>query len=325
MKAAWYKKQGPATVVLHVGELPTPSPKPGEVRVKIHFSGVNAGDIKKRAGWLGFGMPYPLIIPHSDGAGVIDAMGDKVDKERIGQRVWVYGAQSYRQYGTAAEYCVVPASQAVALPDEVSDEIGACLGIPGITAHRAVFADGLVKGKMILVHGMLGAVSSLAAQLAHHGGAKIIGTVRHQADIARVDASFVHYVLALDQPDLAERIRKIAPAGVDRIIEVSLSDNIGLDSEVIANNGTIAAYASRSERPELPFWPMLFSNVTLRMLGSDDFPLQAKQQAAIDLTAAAKEGKLHIPIAKPFSLDDIAEAHNLVEAGSKQRVLIKLN
>src|SRR5438270_7159744 len=133
-----------------------PEPSPGEVRVRVALSGVNPGDTKKRGDWLGYGMPFPRIVPHSDGSGVIDAVGQGVDRSRIGQRVWVYGAQSYSAFGTAAELTVVPAEQAVQLPSELSAEIGACLGIPGITAHRAVFGDGAVAGKTVLVHGVLG-------------------------------------------------------------------------------------------------------------------------------------------------------------------------
>ena len=144
--AAWYERPGPAAEVLEVGEMPDPAPGPGEVRVRVAVSGINPGDTKKRGDWVGYGMPYPRVIPHSDGAGVIDAVGDGVDAARIGERVWVYGAQSYRPFGTAAQLTVVPAEQAVALPDGVSDELGACLGIPGITAHRAVFGDGPVDG-----------------------------------------------------------------------------------------------------------------------------------------------------------------------------------
>src|SRR2546423_9420603 len=157
MRAAWYERPGPAAEVLEVGEMAEPEPRPGEVRVRLALSGVNPGDAKKRGDWLGNRMPFPRIVPHSDGSGVIDAVGQGVDRSRIGQRVWVYGAQSYRPFGTAAQLTVVPAEQAVPLPDEVSDGIGACLGIPGITAHRATFGDGAVAGKPIPVPGGLGA------------------------------------------------------------------------------------------------------------------------------------------------------------------------
>src|SRR3954467_794254 len=183
MRAAWYERTGPAADVLQVGEMAEPEPTPGEVRVRVGFSGVNPGDSKKRGAWLGSRMPFPRIVPHSDGSGVIDAVGQGVDRSRIGQRVWGYGAQSYRPFGTAAQVTVVPSELAVDLPDDVSDEIGACLGIPGITAHRAVFGDGSVAGATVLVHGVLGGVGSLAAQLAAWGGANVIGTVRKRADM----------------------------------------------------------------------------------------------------------------------------------------------
>src|SRR5437763_11688528 len=234
MLAAWYERPGPAAEVLQVGEMAEPEPNPGEVRVRLALSGVNPGDSKKRGDWTGSGIPFPRIVPHSDGSGVIDAVGQGVDPSRIGQRVWVYGAQSYRPFGTAAERTVVPAEQAVELPDEVSDELGACLGIPGITAHRAVFADGSVTGKTILVHGVLGAVGSLAAQLARWGGATVIGTITRERDLALVNPAVAHAV-ALDQPDPVDAIRSNAPDGVARIIEVAFPDNADLDAAVAAN------------------------------------------------------------------------------------------
>jgi NADPH2:quinone reductase len=324
MRAAWYDEQGPANEVLHVGELPAPEPGPGEVRVRMRLSGINPGDTKKRSGWLGNSMAFPRVIPHSDGAGVVDAVGEGVDRGRVGTRVWVWGAQSYRALGTAAQFTVVPADQAVALPEEVSDEIGAALGIPGITAHRAVFGDGTVTDSTVLVHGILGGVGSLAAQLALWGGATVIGTVRRTADLERVDRSSVTHAVALDDTDAVDRIRAHAPGGVDRVVEVSLSDNADLDLAVLTVGGVIAAYASRHDRPELPFWPMLFSNITLRLLGSDDFPTAAKLQAVADLTAAAQQGALSIPVGERLPLDRIAEAHDLVDAGRAGRVLLTI-
>lgn len=240
------------------------------------MSGVNPGDTKKRRGWLGSAIPFPRVIPHSDGAGVVDAVGDGVDSHRSGQRVWVFGAQSYRPFGTAAQFVVIPAWQAVQLPDVVSDELGACLGIPGITAHRAVFGDGAVAGTTVLVHGVLGGVSGLAAQLATWGGASVIGTVRRTSDVPLAAEASAAHIVALDQPDAAGAIRALAPDGVDRIVEVAFSDNVDLDAVVLRNGGVISAYASRQDRPGFPFWPMLFHNITIRLLGSDDFPITAK-------------------------------------------------
>jgi NADPH2:quinone reductase len=323
--AAWYDRQGPAAEVLQVGEMPDPEPGPGEVRVRLRLSGINPGDTKKRAAWQSAPMSYPRIIPHSDGAGVIDAVGEGVDINRVEQRVWTYGAQSYRPFGTAAQMTCVPELQAVPLPDDVSDEIGACLGIPGITAHRAVFSDGAVAGKTILVHGVLGSVSSLAAQLAHWAGASVIGTVVRRGDLDKVDTSAVSHPVALDTTDPVAAIREHAPDGVDRIVDVGFSDNADLDAAVVANEAVIAAYASRADRPEIPFWPLLFANVTLRLLGSDDFSADAKQQAGRDLTAAAQAGALRIPVAPAHLLAEIAAAHDHVDNGPRNgRVLVAI-
>jgi NADPH:quinone reductase len=271
MIAAWYDRPGPAAEVLQVGELPAAEPGPGEVRVRLTLSGANPGDIKKRQAWLGSPMAFPRIVPHSDGAGVIEAAGPGADPARVGRRVWVYGAQSYRPFGTAAQTTVVPEALAVDLPGAVSDEMGACLGIPGVTARRAVFADGPVSGQSVLVHGVRGSVSSLAAQLARWGGATVIGTVRTDAETGQVDPGTADHVVSL-QADPVSAIRRLAPHGVDRIVEVALSANADLDAAVVRNGTVLAAYASPKDRPELPFWPMLFANVTIRLLGSDDFP-----------------------------------------------------
>src|SRR3954447_1784102 len=323
MRAVWYEHTGPAAEVLQVGEMPDPTPGAGEVRVRLTRSGINPGDTKKRSDWVGYGMPYPRVIPHSDGAGLIDAVGDGVDADRIGQRVWVYGAQSYRPFGTAAQLTVVPDDQAVTLPDGVSDEIGACLGIPGITAHRAVFSDGPVAGTTVLVHGVLGGVGSLAAELAAWRGATVIGTVRRSSDLSHVPDTIAHR-LALDEGDPAAAIRRLAPDGVQRVVEVAFSDNADLDAAVAAPEAVIAAYATRNPRPDFDFWTMLFANLSIRLIGSDDFPVVAKHQAAAELTAAAQDGALQIPIADPLPLDRIAEAHNRIDAGTRGRLLLSI-
>ncbi|MET8076877.1 NADPH:quinone reductase [Streptomyces sp. NPDC005303] len=324
MLASWYDQQGPATEVLQLGEVPDHTPGSGEVRVRVTVSGANPGDTKKRRGWTGSAMPYPRVIPHSDAAGIIDAVGDGVDARRVGQRVWVYGAQSYRPFGTAAQCTVVPCDLAVPLPDHLPDDLGASLGIPGITAHRTVFADGPVDGKLVLVNGVLGGVGSLAAQLARWGGATVIGTVRRGTDLDRIDPAVVSHAVALDSGDPAASIRAHAPDGVDRIIEVSLSDNADLDDAVAADGAVIAAYATRADRTEIPFWTLLFNNVTLRLLGSDDFPTEARRQAARDLTAAAAVGALTVEVGARFPLVDIAEAHDRIDAGGRGRVLIDI-
>lgn len=322
MRAAYYRRQGPAGEVLEVGERPIPELAPDEVLVRVALSGVNPGEIKKRAGWLGSQMPYPLVIPQSDAAGRIEVVGSAVDPARRGQRVWVHHAQSYRPFGTAAELTAVPSRAAVALPDDVPDEIGACLGIPGITAHRAVHVAGDVAGRTVLVHGALGAVGSLAAQLARDAGARVIATVRRGDQVGLVDPRVATRVIALDEADAAERIREAGDGGVDRIIEVSLSDNVDLDAEVARRGTTIAVYGTREDRTGIPLWPLLFDNVSIHLLGSDDFPVEAVDAAADDLTAAASG--LRIPIRTVLPLERIAAAHEAVEAGGIGRVLVDL-
>ena len=228
-------------------------------------------------------MPFARVISHSDAVGTIDAVGDG-PPDRVGRRVQVFRAQSYRAFGASAEFTVVPSELAVDLPDEVSDELGACLGIAGITAHRAVFADGPVAGQTVLVHGVLGGVGSLAAQLAVWGGASVIATARSAADLASVKLPAV----ALDALDPARDIRAFAPGGVDRFVEVAFSENLELDRAVAAVGATIAVYGTRDGTPAIPFWPMLFDNLTIRLLGSDDFLAEAKRQAARDLTCRCR-------------------------------------
>ncbi len=322
----WYDRQGPAGEVLHVGELPDPEPGPGEVRVRVRFSGVNPGDTKKRRGWLGSAMPYPRVIPHSDAAGVIDSVGDGVDPDRVGQRVWVYGAQSYRPFGTAAQYTVVPRALAVDLPDDVPDEVGACLGIPGITAHRAVFGDGPVDGATVLVHGVLGGVGSLAAQLARWGGATVIGTVRRSRRPGAVDPPAVDHVVALDRPDPGAAIRAHAPDGVDRIIEVAFSDNVDLDAAVAQDRHG----HRRVRHPAGPTRPPVLAHAVRqrhhpparqrRLPGT-----AAKQQAAADLTAAARDGALSISVGVRYRSTEPPKPTTASTTDTRQRVLLAVD
>ena len=239
MKAAWYEKQGAARDVLTIGEMDEPQPLAGEVRIRVAVSGVNPGDVKKRGNAFGVGMPYPRVIPHSDGMGTVDVVGEGVPQEWIGRRVWCYGAQSYRPFGTAAEYTTVPLQQAVPLPETVPVEQGACLGIPGITAHRAVNVAGPVKGSTVLVHGGAGAVGACAVQLAHRAGARVIATCRSESDKEIASAAGADEVLLTDEK-LVERIRRLAPGGVHHIVEVAFAANIEKDVEVLAQGGSVA-------------------------------------------------------------------------------------
>src|SRR5271156_4981441 len=210
MKAAWYEKQGPARQVLIVGEMPDPIPAAGEVRIRIAASGINPGDIRKRQDDFGVGMAYPRVIPHSDGAGHVDQLGAGVRSEWLGRSVWCYGAQSYRPFGTAAEFTVVPLDHVAPLPENVSPDQGACLGIPGITAHRAVHVGGDVAGWTVLVQGAGGAVGMCATALARHAGARVIGTVRSSAEEPAARTAGAHEVVLNDQ-GLVAGVKGLAP------------------------------------------------------------------------------------------------------------------
>jgi NADPH:quinone reductase len=328
MRAAWYERRGPAREVLIVGEMPDPQPGPGEVRLAVAVSGLSPGDIKKRAGWQGAPMEYPRIIPHSDGAGVIDAVGPGVDQARVGRPAWCYGAQSYRQFGTAAELVVVPSELAVDLPP-VEDpnqagtlaEQAACLGIAGITAHRAIFGDGSVAGLDVLIHGAAGGVGSIATQMARRDRARVIAVVRPGQEARALELRADHVFLS-DAPDLAHQIREVAPNGVHRIAEVDFASHIDLDASVIAIGGVISSYSTSDDNPPIPYWQLGFADTTVHLLGSDDFPAAVKAIAATDLTDALAEGSLRSSIAARVPLADIATAHEMVEQGARGRVVV---
>ncbi|KEF08946.1 hypothetical protein ADK47_00595 [Streptomyces rimosus subsp. rimosus] len=362
MRAAWYEKRGPARKVFRVGELPTPEPGPGELRIRLAFSGINPGDVKKRQIWLGAATPgFPLIVPHSDGAGVVDAVGDGVSAAWVGRRAWCSYAQSYRPQGTAAQYTVVPEGCVGALPDSVSAEQGACLGIPGITAHRALFADGPVTGRTVVVAGALGSVGRAAAVLARRAGALVIGTVMRPDQLGELRELGVDRAVCRGVPEAAGTeadatgpCRNGADAdedwedtgpywepdgadvldavlaltggrGADRIVEVAFDADADLDARLLAPGGTIAAYATGAAAPALPFWPLAFKNATVRLLGYDDFPREAVRLAVPDITAAAAASALRYPIAAVHPLDAIADAHEAVEhPRTPGRVLLAL-
>src|SRR5579864_4932165 len=324
MKAVWYDKQGAARDVLVVGEMDDPQPRAGEVRTRVAFSGVNPGDVKKREDAFGIGMAYPRVIPHSDGSGTVESVGEGVSRDWIGRRVWCYGAQSYRPFGTAAEYTVVPLKQVTQLPEGVPLEQGACLGIPGITAHRAVHVAGSVKGKTVLVQGGAGAVGASAVQLAHQAGARVIATCRaenHKDIASRAGANEV----LLTGDKLAERIRALVPDGVDHIVEVAFGANIKADTEVLAQAGSIATYATNTPMPETPVWQLVFVNARLFFVGSDDVPAEAKIDATRDINQALETGWQGLDIAEIVPLDQIARAHELVEHPAKPgRVIVSI-
>jgi NADPH2:quinone reductase len=301
-----------------------PQPLAGEVRIRVAFSGVNPGDVKKREDAFGIGMPYPRVIPHSDGSGTVDAVGEGVPREWIRRRVWCYGAQSYRPFGTAAEKTVLPLKQVVPLPEGVSLEQGACLGIPGITAHRAVHVAGSVDGRTVLVQGGAGAVGACAVQLAHQAGARIIATCRAESDKEIAARAGADEVLLTNQ-NLAERIRALAPDGVHHIVEVAFGANIKADTDVLAQGGSIATYATNTPMPETPVWQLVFVNARLFFVGSDDVPAEAKIDATRDINKALEAGWKGLDIAEIVPLSQIARAHELVEHPVKPgRVIVAI-
>ena len=320
MRAALYDQYGPAREVLRIEEIERPEPGPGEVRVKIGASGVNPTDWKSRSG----ATPRPIEgfqIPHHDGAGVIDAVGDGVDPGRNGQRVWTWLAAAGRPWGTAAECAVVPDRQAVPLPDGASVELGASLGVPAMTAHRCLFADGRVEGKTILVAGGAGAVGHFAIELAKHAGARVVTTVSGPQKAELAAKAGADLVVNYRDADAADQIRSFA-GQVDRVVEVALGANLQLDLAVIAPLGQIVTYAAESADPGLPVRACMSANVLLRFVLLYGVPVPALQQAASDITAALAAGALtELPVVR-FPLDDIAAAHEAVESGSVGKVLV---
>jgi NADPH:quinone reductase-like Zn-dependent oxidoreductase len=327
MRAAYYDRQGPADEVLCVAELPTPQPGPGEVRVRMHMSGLNPTDLKARTGFSA-PMPFPRIIPHQDGAGVIDAVGDLEEAGRIGQRVWIYEAQYGRASGTAAAFVVVPAGHAVPLPGDVSFEVGASLGIPALTAHRCLFADGDINGRRVLVQGGAGVVGTAAVLLAKWAGAWVAATVMNaeQASIAR--AAGADLVLDRLNDDVAGAINThTRRAGVDRIVEVNVQANLDLDLACLASGGVISAYAAAQATDELslPLLRAMVHGCVLRFVYIYSVPQEAKIHAIRDITACLASGAYSPHVGLKVDLQKIAEAHQALEAGTVMgKVLIAI-
>ena len=315
MKAVWYERNGDADV-LQFGDMPDPEPGPGEVRVRVVSSGINPSDWKRRQGSVR-PIEFPRVIPHQDGAGVIDLVGQGVPASRIGQRVWLYEAQMRRAYGTAAEYTVQPAHHAVPLPDNTGFSEGACLGVPAMTAHRCLFADGPVDGKTVLVPGGAGAVGNYAIQLAKQRGAQVIATVSSQekADIA-LDAG-AYQVVNYRTENSAKRVLDITGGlGVDNIVEVDFAGNFKVSQEILRENGVLAVYAA-GEAPQ-PAVPLGFkaSNINVRLVLVYDMPEAAKQAAVEDITELLEQGKLTHLLGPRYSLEAAAQAQKAVEGGA---------
>ena len=317
MKAAYFEKYGLAAEVLEVGERETPKPGPGEVRVRLYASGVNPSDVKKRAGSQSAGIEQGYVIPHSDGAGMIDAVGEGVAKSRIGERVWVYQAQYQRRFGTAAEYVTLPAVRTVRLPQNVDFSTGACLGIPAMTAHRCVFADGDVRGQTVLVTGAGGRVGYYAVQWAKLAGAHVIGTAGGDETVRHARDAGADSVLNYRTDDVPQRVFELTDGmGVDRVIDVEFGANLASTLKLIRSNGVIASYSSTQVRePVLPFYPLMFKDITVRFVLVYTMPETAKHQATEDITRFLQTGKLKHRVAEKHSLADIARAHEAIERG----------
>jgi len=327
MRAVCYSEFGSASDVLQQSEVPTPSVNAGEVLVRLTFSGVNPSDAKARSGNRpGVTKPaFPIIVPHSDGSGIIESVGEGVDTNRKGQRVWIWNGQWQRPFGTAAEYIALPADQAVALPDLVSLETGATLGIPGLTAAHCVFGGGDIAGQTVLVSGGSGAVGHNAVQLAKWGGARVIATASESGKDRTIAAGADHCLDYAD-PDLSTTITDLTKgAGVDRAIEVEFGRNAVLLGEVMAPGGTVAAYGSGQDMtPTLPFGNYLFKALTIDITLIYILSEQKRAVAIEQLHSALSRGALTPAIHEIMPLSDCAKAHDTVMAGKRSgAVLLK--
>jgi NADPH:quinone reductase len=322
MKAALYDHHGPAAEVLRLEEIERPEPGPGQVRVRMKLSAVNPTDWKARAG----ATPRPIDdfqIPHQDGVGVIDAAGEGVPGERIGQRVWTFLAAATQRWGTAAQWSVMPSRQAIPLPDNAPDDLGACLGVPAMTAHRCLFADGTIENKTVLVAGGAGAVGHFAIELAKFFGARVATTVSgpQKAELAR--RAGADLILNYREAGAAEQLRAFAPQ-MDRIIELALGANFELDLAVAGPQTHIVDYAAEPADPVLPVRKCMTANVTIRFILLYGVPAEALDQAAADINKAIAAGALTaLPVIR-FPLDQIVAAHEAVESGVTGKVVVDI-
>jgi len=318
MRAASFEKFGPADDVLRVGEVEAPTPQAGEVLVRLATSGINPSDVKKRAGSFPGLLDDGYVIPNSDGAGVIESVGDGVDTDRVGERVWVYQAQFERRFGTAAEFVAIDASRAALLPDDVGFGVGACLGIPAMTAHRCVFSGGDVAGQTLLVTGGAGRVGHYAIQWASRGGANVIASASNEDDAEACKAAGAAHVVNHREEAFAAAV--IDAAGgpvVDRIVDVEFGANLPVSLDVMRIGGTIATYSSSQvPEPQLPFFQMMYKDVTVRFVIVYAMPEDAKQFAIADIETALRAGSLQHRIARTMPLEEIAAGNRLIEEGS---------
>jgi NADPH:quinone reductase-like Zn-dependent oxidoreductase len=315
MKAVWYERNGPAREVLQYGDMPDPEPGPGEVRVRIHASGVNPSDWKTRSGSRP--MVAPRVIPHSDGAGTIDRVGAGVDPERVGERVWLWNGQWKRPFGTAADLIALPSEQAVRLPDNTSFEAGACLGIPALTAHRAVTVDGSIAGQSVLVSGGAGAVGHYAIQMAKILGAtRVIATVSSPEKAEHARRAGADEVINYRAEDVAARVHALTDGrGVDRIVEVDIAGNAGLVPKIVAREGVCVVYGANTPQATFDFGPMIMSGAAVRFFIVYELSPEARKRGVDDLTRWLEEGRLQHTIAATLPLERTIEAHERVEQG----------
>jgi NADPH2:quinone reductase len=316
MLAGWYEKHGPARAVLQVGEQPDPVPGKGEVRVRLRASAVNPSDVKARGG----SRPVipPRVIPNSDGAGEIDRVGPGVSKARLRQRVWVYNGQWQRPFGTSAQYIALPAAQAIPLPRKVSFAQGACLGIPVMTAHRCLFADGPIDGMTVLVTGGAGVVGHYAVQLARWAGARVIATVSSPEKAEHARKGGAHATLNYRTEDVAARLAELTKGqGIDRVVDVDLAVNLAAYEKALRPAAMIATYAAAAVQDSVLPSRLRQRNVTVRMVFVYTMPDAAKRQAIADIARWIARGKPKYAIAARFPLAEIAAAHETVESGNK--------
>lgn len=322
MKAALYDRTGKASDVLRVEDLARPEPGPGEVRVRVRVSAINPTDYKARSG----AVPRPIEgfqIPHHDGAGEIDAVGPGVDQTRIGQRVWLWMAAAGQRWGTAAQWTVVPEQRAVPLPDAASLDLGAMLGVPAVTAHRCLFADGPLDRKNVLVAGGAGAVGHFAIELAKRAGARVAATASGPEKAELSTQAGADHVINYRDRDAADQLRAFAER-FERIVEVAINHNLEMDLAVSGPETVVVAYAADGPDPVLPVRKCMTANVVLRFVLLYGVPQPALAQAARDVTAAAAEGALtELPVHR-FPLGGIVAAHEAAEAGAVGKVLVDI-
>ena len=317
MQAAFYERTGAAREVLHIEDVPTPAPGPGEVRVRVAWSGVNPSDVKSRAGTRTKALPFPRIIPHSDGAGVIDQLGAGVPSRRLGERVWIWNAAWMRPSGTAAQYVVLPSEQAVSLPDNTDLAAGACLGIPALTAYHSITVDGGVQRKRVLVAGGAGAVGHYAIQLAKIKGARqVIATVSGPEKAALAREAGADLVLNYKIDDLLSATREATGGlGIDRIVDVDLAANIHTDIALLRPYGEVVVYGSGAADIPVPFSAAIRKGLHLYFFIVYNLPTDVRNQAIEDLSLLLKGDRLIHNISARLPLTQIAEAHELVEKG----------